>query len=232
MTQRAFVIFGASSFLGDLFDIIHAVGGRVSRLYQNVPEVRRERVVPLSGRMARLGYGVEVFDSLDSFQRQEGEEYVLGCTTVLKYALVGTLRDRYGLHFSSLIHPSAQIGSGVDLGEGVVLNTGVILAPHACISDFAVVNRGVTVGHDTRIGEHTRIMPSSAIGGSGPIGGYCSVGIHATILEELNVGDWSVVGAGSVVTRDIPSGVIAYGTPAKVVRLNDAAPTPSVTGGA
>ena len=46
------------------------------------------------------------------------------------------------------------------------------------------------------------------------IGRKSKIGANSTILPGVSIGDESLIGAGSVVTRDIPSGVIAYGNPA------------------
>ena len=43
------------------------------------------------------------------------------------------------------------------------------------------------------------------------------IGINCTILPRVVIGERSVIGAGSVVTRDIPAGVVAYGNPAQVI---------------
>lgn len=50
------------------------------------------------------------------------------------------------------------------------------------------------------------------------IGARCFIGAHSIILPGLSIGDGSIVGAGSVVTEDVPSGVIVAGNPAKVIR--------------
>ncbi|MEJ2582051.1 MAG: DapH/DapD/GlmU-related protein [Acidobacteriota bacterium] len=45
-----------------------------------------------------------------------------------------------------------------------------------------------------------------------------TVGIGASIVDSVTIGRNSVIGAGSVVTKDVPPGVVAYGVPARVVR--------------
>lgn len=50
------------------------------------------------------------------------------------------------------------------------------------------------------------------------IGRNCWIGAGVTILPGVTVGDNSVIGAGSVVTKDIPADVVAYGTPCRVIR--------------
>jgi acetyltransferase-like isoleucine patch superfamily enzyme len=50
------------------------------------------------------------------------------------------------------------------------------------------------------------------------IGARCFIGAHSIILPGLTIGDGSIVGAGSVVTEDVPPGVIVAGNPAKIIR--------------
>jgi acetyltransferase-like isoleucine patch superfamily enzyme len=45
-----------------------------------------------------------------------------------------------------------------------------------------------------------------------------TIGAGATVVDQITIGAGSIIGAGSLVTRDIPAGVIAYGNPAKVIR--------------
>lgn len=53
------------------------------------------------------------------------------------------------------------------------------------------------------------------------IGENCWLGANVTVLPGVTIGDNTVIGAGSLVTKDIPSGVIALGTPAKIIRKFD-----------
>jgi acetyltransferase-like isoleucine patch superfamily enzyme len=50
------------------------------------------------------------------------------------------------------------------------------------------------------------------------IGKRCFIGTHAIIMPGINIGDSVIVGAGAVVTKDIPSGCIVAGNPAKIIR--------------
>lgn len=219
-SARRFLIFGASTFLSDIFDLIHINDGRVYKIFQNVKEIRNERVLSIEERIALLGYPVELFDSLERFRPEDDCKYTLGFTAVQKDVLINTLKFQHKIVMSKLIHPGVSIGSHVHIGEGVFVNSQVVIAPNAVLDDYCVINRAVSIGHDAKIGKFTRIGPSVAIAGSTKIGEKCSIGIGACVLDRVHIGDCSVVGAGSVVTKDLPGGVVAYGIPAKVVRTN------------
>jgi acetyltransferase-like isoleucine patch superfamily enzyme len=81
--------------------------------------------------------------------------------------------------------------------------------------------RGVHIGEGTHIAFHAVIFAhdmSRVLHTDTYVGRNCFIGAHSIILPGIRVGDECVVGTGSVVTKDVPSGSIVAGNPAKVVR--------------
>ena len=219
--MKKYIIIGAGPYLHSIIDIIHANDGEAVRLYQNMPEVKRDRVPSLAEQIDKLGRPIEVFDSLKDFRPEKDFEYILGCITPLKYKLVDDLKKDYNINIATLCHPHACIGSNVRLGEGVLIGPGCVVGPDTVLEDFCVLNRSVSIGHDVSLGRFSRLAPSVTLGGFTKIGEYCSIGMGATIFDRVHIGDWSVIGAGSLVTKDVPESVLAYGAPAKVIRENN-----------
>jgi len=219
--MKPFIIFGVSAFISDIFDIIHASGGKVYKIFLNMPEVVRDRAMGLNERISLLDYEIKVYNSLDAFKPEKDCFYTLGTTNPHKYRLIEELKSKYSLAFSTLIHPKVHFGSNVRVGEGVTVNVQTTVGPNALLDSFCTVNRCVSVGHETRIGRYSVIGPGVSIAGSVTIGEKCTLGIGATLIDRLQVGDGAVVGAGSLVTKDIPAGMVAYGVPAKAIRKNE-----------
>ncbi len=219
--MKKYIIFGVSGFLSDIFDIIHSNNARVAKIFLNMPEVQRARIVGYRQRVARLGYDIEVHETLAAFKPQKGFSYALGTPSPHKNKLIEELKNKFSLQFDALIHPTVFFGSNVHVGEGVIMNANATVGPHAFLDDFCIVNRCVSIGHDAKIGKHVLLGPGASIEGSVTIEDCVTVGMRATVIDQLQIGNWSVVGAGSLVTKDIPPYVVAYGVPAKVVREND-----------
>lgn len=113
-------------------------------------------------------------------------------------------------------------GGRLSLGHDVSVNQGTILS----------ARQAVVIGHGTRIGENCsirdsdhRIDPGKPILDSGftigpvSIGSNVWIGRHVTILPGVTIGDNAVIGAHSLVNRDIPERGIAFGIPARLHRI-------------
>ena len=91
------------------------------------------------------------------------------------------------------------------------------------IGAFTYVNAlyGVTIEDEVQIGSHCSIYSVSTIDDKqAPVvlKKNCRIGSHSVVLPGVTVGENTVVGAMSLITRDLPPNVVAYGVPAKVVR--------------
>jgi len=77
------------------------------------------------------------------------------------------------------------------------------------------VNRHASVGHHNHWGAFSRINPGAHTAGSVVLGERVTVGMGALIREGTQVGDAAIIGAGSLVLKDVEAGQIVMGTPAK-----------------
>lgn len=83
---------------------------------------------------------------------------------------------------------------------------------------------GLIIEDNVQIGSHCAIYTTSTIDnkkGSVVLKKNCSIGSHSTVMPGVTVGENSIVGAHSLVNKDIPDNVVAFGCPAKVVRRVD-----------
>jgi len=69
------------------------------------------------------------------------------------------------------------------------------------------------LAHDASVGYLTRSTRVGVV----EIGDHCFIGAESIILPNVRIGEWSIIGAGSVVTRDIPANCVAAGNPARVI---------------
>lgn len=120
--------------------------------------------------------------------------------------------------FVNAIHPSVIIGKNVELGFGVVMMAGVIVNPLAKIGNFTFFATGCQIEHDCIIEDYASVSAGSVMGGYVTIGKFSAVTLGVTILDRLKIGENSVIGSGSLVLKDIPDNVLAYGNPINKIR--------------
>ena len=120
--------------------------------------------------------------------------------------------------FPVLIHPRAWIARRVEIGVGVVIYPGVLVDPDVRIGNHVILNKNCTIGHDTIIGDYVTVAPGVNIGGVVLIGEGCDLGINSATVHGISIGQWSILGAGAVVVKDLPPNVTAVGTPAEPIK--------------
>ena len=135
-----------------------------------------------------------------------------------KRKLLAKISNGVGVSFAVIEHPSVQRSSYVKIGEGTVLTAGCILTTQVTIGRHVNLNLDCTVGHDTTIGDFSNISPGVHISGRVDIEEGVDIGTGANILPGVRIGKWSVIGAGAVVTKDIPPYTVSVGIPAKVIK--------------
>ena len=102
----------------------------------------------------------------------------------------------------------------LDIGEGTVISWRARLERN-------INPRGIHIGKYTRITGGVKVLSHDAcrkMKADTWIGDNCFIGIHSLILPGVRIGNSVIIGAGSVVTKDIPGNTIAAGNPARIIR--------------
>lgn len=126
------------------------------------------------------------------------------------------------IEFPTLIHPSVIIGQDdTKVGNGNIICAGVIITVNIVIENFVILNLSCTVGHDTIIKDYSSFMPTVNISGEVVINEAVYVGTGAKIINLLEIGENTIVGAGAVVYKSLPANCTAVGIPAKPIKFHD-----------
>jgi acetyltransferase-like isoleucine patch superfamily enzyme len=151
------------------------------------------------------------------------------------------------LRSGTVIYGGSRIGDRLETGHGVVIREGTVIGDDVSIWSHTVVDYGCVIGDRVKIhcncyvAQFTEIaqdaflapgvtiandlypgLSASAERMEGPrILEGAQIGANVTILPYVTIGEGAMIGAGAVVTKDIPGGMLAYGCPAVPVRRVD-----------
>ena len=131
------------------------------------------------------------------------------------------------------IRTRAVIGERCIVGKGVFIDFDVVIGDDCKFQNYACVYHGVTLGRGIFVGPHvvftndmhpratTPTFESLRDGdwevGTTVVEDGAAIGANSTILPNVRIGAWSMVGAGSTVTRDVPAYALVVGSPARQV---------------
>lgn len=159
-------------------------------------------------------YPVPILATPEHYTSQEDDRFLCAMGDPAAKQHYSMLIEQRGGRFGTLIHPTAIIGLHV------VIGTGSIICPFTQLSCDIRLGRHVTFGthssaaHDTVIGDYSQISGGCQINGRATLETGVFLGSHATILPNARVGEWSYVGAHSLVLRRVAPYEKVFGVPA------------------
>ncbi|CAM3831517.1 acetyltransferase [Mesobacillus thioparans] len=122
--------------------------------------------------------------------------------------------------FPVLVHPSVICSDRVSIGEGSIICAGNIITVDVTIGKHVIVNLDCTVGHDAVLEDYTTVLPSVNISGYVVAKECANIGTGSAIIQGVTVGENTIIGAGSIVVKDLPANCTAVGAPAKPIKFH------------
>ena len=211
METKLLILGKGDSIITMILDNLYSINNMSNiHIYNNMN-------LPILNTFEHDGFNISILDNVNM------DEYTMLTLGVYqpthKKKIVETLNPDIE-KFINIIHDGLDISNTSKLGRGVLINSKVSIAAHTTIGDFVSINRHVSIGHHTNIGDYCSINPGVNIAGNVTIGEGTTIGMGTNILHTVNIGKNSIIGSGSVVTKDIPDNVVAYGSPCKIIRDN------------
>lgn len=151
-------------------------------------------------------------------------------------------RNKLYIHPSAHVSPDAKIGEGTRIWHDAQVREGAVIGRNCILGKCVYVGKNVTIGNNVKIENRVSIFQGVHIEDDVFIGPHVvftndlmprafredwkiiethvrkgvSIGANSTIICGIEIGEYAMIGAGSVVTKDVPPHALVYGNPARI----------------
>lgn len=123
-----------------------------------------------------------------------------------------------GFRFATLVDPCAVISPSACMGQGCMVQALCLVSANARLGEMVRLNVGAKVFHDVTVADFSTLAPNATALGHVSVLDSVYLGASCTVLPFTKIGMGSIVGAGAVVTQDVPAGKTVVGVPAKPIK--------------
>lgn len=116
-----------------------------------------------------------------------------------------------GFFLPVVCDPSAILAKNISLGEGTMVGKGAIINAGASVGKMCIINTGAIIEHDCVVEDFSHISVGSVLCGNIQIGKASFVGANATVIHGKNIGSHCIIGAGTIVRKNVEEHRIVWG---------------------
>jgi sugar O-acyltransferase (sialic acid O-acetyltransferase NeuD family) len=211
--ERRIIFWGATGQAKVLRECMECQGWKVVAIFDNNPEV----VSPFEDIPIYYGWsGLEWWQENNNTNNISCIVAIGGDRGKDRVEIQNYLIDR---KLSPMIaqHSTAFVASGVTIGPGSQILAHATVCVGTIIGDASIINTGASVDHECKIGNGVHICPGVKMAGCIEVDDYATIGTGAVILPRIKIGAGAIIGAGTVVIRDVLPHTVVVGNPAKII---------------
>lgn len=200
---KGLTLYGAGGHCKVVIDILAAIGKQVRRVMDDSPSGDNLVGIPLE-------------------KHEDSNIYENAIITIGNCAIRKKIVESVSVrNWLTAVYPSAIVSPSAAINEGTVVMQGAVIQAFATIGRHCIVNTMASVDHDVRVHDFVHVASGATICGGAEIGACTWIGAGTVVKQGIRIGTNCMIGAGSVVVKDIPDNVVAYGNPCKVIRYNN-----------
>ena len=203
--SKSVVIIGASGHGKVIADIIVNSDDKVLGFLDDSDDVQGKKII-----------GFPVLGKIADFDNYRDCEFVIAIGNPY---IREKISNELPVKWYTAIHPTAVISSlDVEIGEGTVIMANAVVNPSARIGKHCIINTGAIVEHDNILEDYVHLSPNVTLAGIVKVGKSTHIGAGSCTKQVLNIASNCVIGAGSVIVKDITESGTYVGVPARKIK--------------
>ena len=151
-------------------------------------------------------------------QKEETNVVIAIGNPTIHYKIYEQLKENKNIKFPNIIAKDVRISNSNKLGIGNIICTQSILTVNITLGNFNHINLDCTVGHDVILHDFVTVYPSVNISGNVVVGNYSELGTGTKIIQGKSITENVIIGAGSVVIKDLIEKGTYVGSPVRKVK--------------
>lgn len=214
---KEIVILGTNGNCVDIFETIESINAQAGR---RVYECRGFLDDNLSMHGQTL-CGVKILGPLAKAGEYRDCYFVNGIGSPTNYIHKADIIAKTDIpleRFVTLVHPTAAVSKTAQLGRGSVVFENVSITSHVRIGNHVIILPNAVLSHNVVIDDYTCITGGVCISGGTRVGRQCYLGTNSSIIGNITIGDFSLIGMGSVVLDGVAENSVVAGNPARLIR--------------
>lgn len=203
--SKSVVIIGASGHGKVIADIIVNSDDKVLGFLDDADDVQGKKII-----------GFPVLGKIADFDKYRDCEFVIAIGNPY---IREKISNELPVKWYTAIHPMAVISSlDVEIGEGTVIMANAVVNPSARIGKHCIINTGAIVEHDNILEDYVHLSPNVTLAGIVKVGKSTHIGAGSCTKQVLNIASDCIIGAGSVIVKDITESGTYVGVPARKIK--------------
>lgn len=211
--MKNILIYGASGHAKMIIDIIHKVKNYKIKgfidSYKPIDEIISNYTI--LGNLDGLPHLIQELNI-------EGVVIAVGDNYDRQTAYSNIKKIAPHLEFVSIIHPSVVIATDVLIEEGTVIMANAIINSSAKTGKLCILNTASSLGHDSIMADFSSLASGVTVAGNVQIGFGSAICLGASIIQNVTIGNHTVVGAASLVLKSIGNLKQVFGSPINTIK--------------
>lgn len=133
----------------------------------------------------------------------------MGNNTV-RFSLYKRLKE-IGFNIPNIIDITAIVADDVVLEDGIFIGKRAVVNTNSVIKRMSIINTGAIIEHDCFLGEYSHLAVGGILCGGVSVGTRTLIGANATVIQNIKIGNDVIVGAGTVIAKDLRDNIVKYG---------------------